>query len=79
LKGWYGTEISAAVTCKSYKKAPRTSAQKIRTPFYVGLWIAENTKTTANGVGDAGALERLEGTIEADAMVLNNSYGSATA
>ena len=63
---------------KSYEKASKSSARKMRTAFHAGLRTAKSTKRTADRIGYAGKLERLERAIEANAVVSAGIYGLAT-
>ena len=69
---------TAANAYKSYEKASKSSARKMRTAFHAGLRTAKNTKRTTDGIGYAGKLERLERAIEANAVVSAGIYGLAT-
>ena len=71
--------VSTAVTAyKSYEKASKSSARKMRTAFHSGLRTAGNTKRVANEIGYAEKLERLERAIEVNAVISSGIYKLAT-
>ena len=71
--------ISTAVTAyKSYEKASKASAGKMRSTFHTGLRKAGNTKKIANELGYSEKLERLERAIEVNAFVSTAIYRLAT-
>ena len=71
--------ISTAVTAyKSYEKASKSSARKMRNVFYDGLRKAGNTKRIANEIGYPEKLERMERAIEVNALVSSAIYRLAT-
>lgn len=72
--------VVAAVTAyKSYEKASRHSARKMRAAFHAGLRTAAgNTKRIANEIGYSDKLEKLERAIEVNAVVSNGIYKLAT-
>ena len=71
--------LSTAVTAyKSYEKASKSSARKMRTAFRSGLRAAGRTKRIAGEIGYAEKLERLEKAIEVNAVVSSAIYRLAT-
>ena len=71
--------VSTAVTAyKSYEKASKSSARKMRSAFHTGLRKAGNTKQIANELGYSEKLERLERAIEVNALVSTTIYRLAT-
>ena len=71
--------VSTAVTAyKSYEKASKSSARKMRTAFHSGLRAAGSTKQVANKIGYAEKLERLERAIEVNAVISSGIYRLAT-
>ena len=71
---------STAVTAyRSYRKASKSSARKMRATFHAGLRKAGNTKWIADEIGYAEKLERLERAIEVNAVVSNGISSLATA
>jgi len=72
--------ISTAMAAyKSYEKASKSSAQKMRAAFHTGLRKSGNTRQISNEIGYADKLERLERAIEVNALVSTAIYRLATA
>ena len=72
--------ISTAVTAyKSYEKASKSSARKMRSSFHAGLRKAGNTKRIANEIGYVDKLEKLERAVEINSVITNGIYTLATA
>lgn len=72
--------ISTAVTAyKSYEKASKSSARKMRTSFHAGLRKAGNTKRIAEEIGYADKLEKLERAVEVNSVITDGIYTLAMA
>ena len=72
-------DVSTAATAyRSYEKASKSSARKMRTTFHAGLRAAGNTKQIANEIGYADKLQRLERAIEVNAVISNGIYKLAS-
>jgi hypothetical protein len=69
---------TAAKAYKSYGKASKSSARKMRTSFHAGLRKAGNTKRIANEIGYADKLEKLERAVEVNSVITNGIYTLAT-
>lgn len=65
---------TAATAYKSYEKASKSSARKMRATFHAGLRKAGNTKRIADEIGYTEKLERFERAIEVNAVVSSGVF-----
>ena len=70
---------TAATAYKSYHKASKSSARKMRATFHANLRNSVSAKRIADEIGYSQKLERLERAIEVNAVVSGGIFSLATA